>query len=680
MSTLVHPLRRRGINKLPFELLVEILMLASTAQYDAQERRVPPSHSLLAFSHVCGTWRTAVRTAPQLWTIISGVESPPLMREIIVLSKKLPLVLWNEYDTDTDDSDDERDDGSDDEVNEARIEEWNGVQDPDSDDADFGEFYGDEDDNEEKEREVDPDGDNTNANDQGARKAKFYPLRRGVAPMLFVELHRMTAVRILVHCEDAPALPPLLTPAAPLLTSLDIKVRDPGESLVLNPFGGKAPPRLKYLALDGGFEIPWDSPIYTNLTYLYLDPSSDTLKYQHGCSSRLFADALAQMSSLETLGLVDCLPEEILYAETALPHIHLPRLTDLTISDYATNCVFFLRSIKCELDTLRVTGKEDEDHEDWPDYGTVYLALFADCKEQMALPLTRNPLISVVVETGLGDIRISGLRQCQNGPVDDADTPLDVTIIYDPPDEPDSSPVSEKLIAHALNMLPPHEGRSLQLELHDEKMYDPTLIAARLDELDHGIRHDSMELAGCQGQCWCMRTHCFNVDVDVDSPDSDVVIDAVGDHSSVEDDDVPAPYKELLAAFMLPIFNTYATNANLLESFCGRANDLRDARPGCGFLPNLNHVGAMYLHLGPTISLPILDTSFVYAPHLSIITYFVQTFRPPGSIYRGPNPSSISTADEAVPMAEARFINIRLNGLPTRLPLRGGNLHRKAGS
>lgn len=206
MSTLVHSLRRRGINKLPFELLVEILMLASTTQYDAQGRRVPPSHSLLAFSHVCGTWRTAVRAAPELWTIISGVESPPLMREIIVLSKKLPLVLWNEYDTDTDDSNDARDDGSDDEVDEAYIEEWNGVQDPCGDDTDLGEFYGDEDANEEKEREVEADGDDTNANDQGAGKAKFYPLRRGVAPMLFAELHRMTAVQILVHREDAPAL------------------------------------------------------------------------------------------------------------------------------------------------------------------------------------------------------------------------------------------------------------------------------------------------------------------------------------------------------------------------------------------------------------------------------------------------------------------------------------------
>lgn len=548
MSTLVHPVRRRGINKLPFELLVEILMLASTTQYDAQGRRVPPSHSLLAFSHVCGTWRTAVRAAPELWTIISGVESPPLMREIIVLSKKLPLVLWNEYDSDTDDSDDERGDGSDDEVDEAYIEEWNGVQDPCGDDTDLGEFYGDEDANEEKEREVEADGDDTNANDQGAGKAKFYPLRRGVAPMLFAELHRMTAVQILVHREDAPALPPLLAGPAPLLTSLDIKVRDPGEPLVLNPFGGKAPPRLTHLALDGGFEIPWDSPIYTSLTHLYLDPSSDTLKYQHGCSSRIFADALAQMSSLETLGLVYCIPEEILYAETALPDIHLPRLTDLTISDYATNCVFFLRSIKCELDTLWVTGKEDEDHEDWPDYRTVYLALFADCKEQMALSLTRNPLTSIVVETGLGDICIRGRR---NVSMDNADAPLDVTIVYDPRDDPDSSPVSEKLIAHALNMLPPHGGRSLQLELHDEKIYDPALIAARLDELEDGIRHDSMELAGCQGQCWCMRTHCPNVDVD--SPDSGVVEDAVGDHSSVEDDGVPAPYKELLAAFMLPI-------------------------------------------------------------------------------------------------------------------------------
>ncbi|KAG9220307.1 hypothetical protein CCMSSC00406_0006372 [Pleurotus cornucopiae] len=503
MSTLVHSLRRRGINKLPFELLVEILMLASTTHYDAQGRRVPPSYSLLAFSHVCGTWRTVVRAAPELWTMIPGVESPPLMREIIVLSKKLPLVLWNEYDTDTDDSNDARDDGSDDEVDEAHIEEWNGVQDPCGDDTDLGEFYGDEDANEEKEREVEADGDDTNANDQGAGKAKFYPLRRGVAPMLSAELHRMTAVQILVH------------------------LRDPGEPLVLNPFGGKAPPRLTHLALDGGFEIPWDSPIYTNLTYLYLEPSSDTLKYQHGCSSRIFADALAQMSSLETLGLVYCIPEEILYAETALPDTHLPRLTDLTISDYATNCVFFLRSIKCELNTLRVTGREDEDHEDWPDYRTVYLALFADCKEQMALPGSRN--VSM----------------------DNTDAPLDVTIVYDPRDDPDSSPVSEKLIAHALNMLPPHEGRSLQLELHDEKMYDPALIAARLDELEDGIRHDSMELAGCQGQCWCMRIHCPNVDVD--SPDSGVMSDAVGDRSSVEDDDVPAPYKESLAAFMLPM-------------------------------------------------------------------------------------------------------------------------------
>ncbi|KAF7427791.1 hypothetical protein PC9H_007006 [Pleurotus ostreatus] len=538
MSTVVHPLRRRGINKLPFELLVEILMLASTTQYDAQGRRVPPAHPLLAFSHVCGTWRTAVRAAPELWTII-------------VLSKKLPLVLWNEYGTDTDDSDDERDDGSDDAVDEAQIEEWNGVQDPCSDDTDLGEFDGDEDVNEEKEREVEADGDDTNANGRGTGKAQFYPLRRGVAPMLFAELHRMAAVRILVQREDALALPPLLAAAAPLLESLDLSVEDLDEPLVVTPFGGAPPPRLTRLALEGGFEIPWDAPIYAHLTHLHLKPTSNTEKYQHKCGYRLFAHALAQMCALESLELIGCIPDDILSTEAeAEDGIYLPRLTDLLISDYAPNCDMFLRSIECRLHTLWVAGTEDEDHEDWAEYANVYVALFDACKQHMAPQLTTNPVTSFIVETGWNIISFQGLSCCRDS-AEDSDTLFAITVFHTRTDG--SSPVNEAFIARALNVLPPHEGRPLQLELHDENVYDPALIAARLDELDGGIRHDSMELAGCQGQCWCMRTHCSTVNVDGPDSDSDVVSDGVGDHSGVEDDDVPAPYEELLAAFMLPM-------------------------------------------------------------------------------------------------------------------------------
>ncbi|KAF4580509.1 hypothetical protein EYR38_003107 [Pleurotus pulmonarius] len=549
MSTQVHPLRRRGIGRLPFELLVEIFMLASTTQYDAERRRVPPSNLLLAFSHVCGTWRTVVRSAPQLWTIISGTESPPLMRETIVLSRRLPLVLWNEYDNykddDEDDEDEDEDEGSGDDDEDDTHEEWDHLEEPISDHV---EYYEDEDTNEDLIGDIDK---NNSGNHQRDEKTEFYPLRRGVARMLFAELHRMTAIRILVHRDDAPALPPLLAGPAPLLTSLDVKVRDLEEPLVINPFGGTVPPRLTHLSLKGGFEISWDSPTFTHLTYLHLVTTVKTNKYQPKASYQLFARALSQMASLQTLELVDCIPDNIPDIETDILEIPLPRLTNLRVSDDVSNCTVFLESIQCELETLRVMAFEDEDSEEWPDYVSVCVSLLNACKRKMALRLTATPLTSITVEARLEDIHIRGTRECRNGSADDSDMPLDLVIFGNITDDWESYAVDERLIAHALNMVPPHEGRTVELKLCDET-YDPPVIAEYLDKFDSGIRHDSVnrEQVRRKGECWCMQDDCSNTRAD--NVDSDVIGDEGQDFSSPDADDIPAPYKELLADLMLP--------------------------------------------------------------------------------------------------------------------------------
>ncbi|KAF4567112.1 hypothetical protein EYR40_006109 [Pleurotus pulmonarius] len=549
MSTQVHPLRRRGIGRLPFELLVEIFMLASTTQYDAEKRRVPPSNLLLAFSHVCGSWRTVVRSAPQLWTIISGTESPPLMRETIVLSRRLPLVLWNEYDNDKDDDEDDDDDDDDegkgDEDEDDTHEEWDHLEEPISDHV---EYYEDKDTSEDLVGDIDK---NNSGNHQRDEKTEFYPLRRGVARMLFAELHRMTAIRILVHRDDAPALPPLLAGPAPLLTSLDVKVRDLEEPLVINPFGGTVPPRLTRLSLKGGFEIPWDSPTFTHLTYLHLMTTVKTYKYQPKSSYQLFARALSQMASLQTLELVACIPDDIPDIESDILEIPLPRLTNLLVSDYVSNCAVFLESIQCELETLRVMDFEDPDSEEWPDYVSVCLSLLNACKGKMALRLTTTPLTSITVEARLGDIRVRGVRECPDGSADDSDTPLNVVICGNLTGDSESYAVDERLIAHALNMVPPHEGCTVELKLCDE-VYDPPVIAEYLDKFDGGIRHDSVtvEKARQKGECWCMRDDCSNTRED--NADSDLIGDEGQDCSNVEANDIPAPYKELLADLMLP--------------------------------------------------------------------------------------------------------------------------------
>ncbi|KAF9490008.1 hypothetical protein BDN71DRAFT_1455277 [Pleurotus eryngii] len=504
MSTVTHSPRQRGISKLHEELLLEIFTLVSTTQYSVEGRCVPPSHSLLTISHVCRSWRTAVRGAPKLWSFISGVESPLLMREVIVMSQQIPLVLSNYFDNDEGGADDEDD-----------AKELHAIEELDSHGMEARGHHGDE--------GINTEHDVEEENDEG--DAKTYPLRRGAASMLFAELHRMAAIRILVHYEDALTLPTLLAAAAPLLESLDLKVEDLDKPLVLIPFGGVSPPRLTRLALEGGLEIPWDAPVYAHLTHLHLKPSSNTDKYQYKCGYRLFAHALAQMSSLESLELVGCIPDDIFWIE-AEDDIRLPRLTDLLISDYAPNCDMFLRSIECKLHTLRVAGSEDEDHEDWTDYANVYLALFNACKQHMAPQLTAHPVASFIVETGLNIISFRGLSRCRNSS-EDTDTLFDVTIFHKRSDG--SSPVNEEFVARALNMVPPREGRPLQLELPDDRMFDAALIAAQLDKLDEGIRHISVELVGYKGQCWCMRGHRS---------------DLVGDENppSAEVDDVPMLY------------------------------------------------------------------------------------------------------------------------------------------
>lgn len=425
------------------------------------------------------------------------------MREIIALSQQTPLVLSNDHDCDEDGAE-----------NEGGIEELHAVEEVDSDGMELGAYYEEEGANAENVSEEEHASEETHIGEEENGDAKTYPLRRGVASMLFAELHRMATIRILVQHEDALALPPLLAAAAPLLKTLDLKVEDLDEPLVVAPFGGEPPPRLTCLALEGGFEIPWDAPIYAHLTHLHLKPSSNTEKYQHKCGYRLFAHALAQMSSLESLELVGCIPDDIFWVE-AEDDICLPRLTDLLISDYAPNCDMFLRSIECKLHTLRVAGSEDEDYEDWTDYANVYVALFDACKQHMAPQLTTNPVTSFIVKTRLNIISFQGLSCCRNSS-EDTDTPFDIAIFHARTDG--SSPVNEEFIARALNMVPPRQGCPLQLELPDDKVFDPALIAAQLDEFDEGIQHISVELVGYKGQCWCMRGHRSDLVGDEDSP------------------------------------------------------------------------------------------------------------------------------------------------------------------
>ncbi|KAF4580500.1 hypothetical protein EYR38_003098 [Pleurotus pulmonarius] len=242
MSTSMNPLHRRGINKLPLELLTEIFKLASTHRFLDEGRTVPPAYALIALSHVCGMWRAAIRGAPQLWTIVCGVEPPALVREIVALSQKMPLAILCAEESHYKLGDEDRAD----EVHDA------------------GEDGGDESDDASNVWEDADDG-----RDHGGSGATS----RDAAETLLEHLHRTFEIQISLDHNDMPDLLPLFDIDAPLLESLALRVVGGDAPVVVNPFKGTAPPRLTSLSLHGGCELSQTSALWANLTRLHLHRS-----------------------------------------------------------------------------------------------------------------------------------------------------------------------------------------------------------------------------------------------------------------------------------------------------------------------------------------------------------------------------------------------------------------------
>ncbi|KAF4567111.1 hypothetical protein EYR40_006108 [Pleurotus pulmonarius] len=518
MLTIAYHLQPRGMKKLPFELLVEIFNLASTRHFLYEERTVPPAYTLIELSHVCRTWRAAIRGAPQLWTIVCGIEPPAMIREIIELSRKMPLLILRvEEDSDDEDTEDDGQEHRDEDKYET--EEWEGTEDS-SDDNSAEEWHGtewreggegadglqDAEDHSESSdgegdhgRDSDADNGSDSSDDSGDDDETFQVTPRGAAVVLLAQLHRIAALHISFNSEDAPTLLPLLDADAPLLQRINLEIVGGDAPIVVNPFRGTAPPQLSTVSLMGGCELSHISSVWANLTHFYLYGEPDTAQepYQADGGFVRLSSVLSQTSSLADLDIFGAIPPDICDFEvTEIPAIDLPRLTSLTIGGFASKCVLFLAALKCQLDTLTVVAGEDDDHEEYERYEAQYYYLFYMCQQKMASAFERNPVSHIALKKKRDEFSVKGFRS-QEGTVESAvETPLTIKILHTQP-----SFVDEELVSRAINIIPSRQPPKLGVELKNIDGLNLSLVAWDLHTLE-GIPCTAINLYGHEARWW----------------------------------------------------------------------------------------------------------------------------------------------------------------------------------
>ncbi|KAF4567118.1 hypothetical protein EYR40_006112 [Pleurotus pulmonarius] len=535
MSTTLNPLRRRGVNKLPVELLVEIFKLASTDHFLDEDRTVPPAHTLIWLSHVCRTWRVAIRGAPQLWTIICGVERPMLIRNIVTLARKMPLAILRvqeeeeEAESDTEGGNDSGEEHCD-EGDEDNIKEQEGIEDNGDDEDAEKSHDGDDEDKTARSSNTEDiwvgnDGENDNDGhdkwdsessngdenddryneDGGIEEVEpFGVTSRFAAEILLAELPRISDIQISLKREDIPGLLHLFDVDAPLLESLELRVVCGYVPVVFNPFRGGAPPRLTRLSLTGGCELSHTSSLWKNLTHFHLQSHTCPRDpYQADGGFALFSQALRQMSSLTNLSMCFAIPPGIFDTEPwKTQPINLPRLTTLTIRDRATKSAFFLQAIKCRLEKLYITADEDADVSDY-DYPDMFNYMLGECERQMASALTQKPLTLVRMRrTSLG-FQMKGYCRDQDIPASSSPSEVDMQIRVESVHGKwgDVQMMTEDLVMSAISIIPRRETPTLWLELEDMDGLDLSLVAQHLRE-SPGLQCYAMRICGYPEEWW----------------------------------------------------------------------------------------------------------------------------------------------------------------------------------
>ncbi|KAF4567095.1 hypothetical protein EYR40_006091 [Pleurotus pulmonarius] len=476
MSTSMNPLHRRGINKLPLELLTEIFKLASTHRFLDEGRTVPPAYTLIALSHVCGMWRAAIRGAPQLWTIVCGVEPPALVREIVALSQKMPLAILcaaeSHYELGDKDRADEIHDAGEDGEDE-------------SDDA------------------SDVWEDTNDGRDHGGSGATS----RDAAETLLEHLHRTSEIQISLDHNDMPDLLPLFDVDAPLLESLALRVVGGDAPVVVNPFKGTAPPRLTSLSLHGGCELSQTSALWANLTHLHLhrsychrEPHPTNSTFAH------LSSALTQMSSLTDLGLHSAIPPDIwAFTMSTIPAIALPRLVALTLRDFTSKCILFLNALCCELGKLDVAAAREPFGNAYDDYANNHLYLFGECRDLVDAALTRNPLAGMTLRRTRQGFLMKGTRARADGPTGSAghecDDPVNPVKIELVGGLPRASAEIDGLVASSLATVPPRETGVLRVDLEGINAIDGGFVAWSIEGLEC-IRVETVRINGYEDEWW----------------------------------------------------------------------------------------------------------------------------------------------------------------------------------
>ncbi|KAF4580513.1 hypothetical protein EYR38_003111 [Pleurotus pulmonarius] len=565
MSTTLNPLRRRGINKLPVELLVEILKLASRDHFLDEDRTVPPAHTLIWLSHVCRTWRVAIRGAPQLWTIICGVERPMLMRNIVTLARKMPLAILrvqeeeeeeaesdieggnaseeehcNEGDEDKEPHD-PKDNGDDENaekghVLDSRDDEDKTGRSSDNEDPQVGSHSEDDNDGHDEWDSESGDGeeiDHRYDGDDGIEEVEpFGVTSRFAAEILLAELPRISDIQISLQREDIPGLLHLFDVDAPLLKSLELRVVCGYAPVVFNPFRGGAPPRLTRLSLTGGCELSHTSSLWKNLTHFHLQSHSCPRDpYQANGGFALFSQALRQMSSLTNLSMCFAIPPGIFDGEPwKTQPINLPRLTTLTIRDRATKSAFFLQAIKCLLEKLYMTADEGADVSDY-DYSNMFNYMLGECERQMASALTQNPLTLVKMRRTPRGFQMKGYCRDQDLPASSSPSEVDMQIRVESVHGRcgDARMMNEDLVMSAISIIPRRETPTLWLELEDMAGLDLSIVAQNLRE-SPGIQCYAIRICGCPEEWWRASEAHGDVELHV----SDTITDS--DDSSSQDE------------------------------------------------------------------------------------------------------------------------------------------------
>ncbi|KAG5220402.1 hypothetical protein IMY05_C4599000100 [Salix suchowensis] len=517
MLTIANPLRRHGINKLPFELLGEILKLASTDRFLYEERTVPPACTLVALSHVCGTWRTIIRGAPQLWTIVCGVEPPAMIREIVTLSQKMPLLIMlvekkSDNEDEENDGQEHRDEDEDeteewlrseDNGDDENVEERHGIERHDDEDKadelhgvdDHGSSDGESDDEGDSEADNESDGSDDSGSDDDA-----YGVTQGTQQRLF--LHSCIALQHSTFRSTAKTLllySLCLMPTPPSWDTSDFRSWA-GCTYCRQSLPGDGSPRLAMLSLTGGCELSQISTIWIKLTHLYLYSEPDKAHrepYQSDGGFVHLSSALVQMSSLVDLDIRGAIPPDICnFALSEIQAIDLPRLISLTIRDFASKCFLFLSALKCQPDTLTVAAGEDDDYADYEHYESRYYYLFQMCQQQMAAVFKRNPVSHIMLENKPDEFLVKGFRSQEGVPRSAFGNPLTIEILHSQP-----SFVNEELVSRAINIFPARQPHKLGVELKNINDLDLTSVAWNLHTLE-GISCNAISIDGHEAHWW----------------------------------------------------------------------------------------------------------------------------------------------------------------------------------